>query len=596
MGLFEQLREDVRASDAAAVLAGKVPRLGPDDRYTQPGSYAFTLHTGEGETVFPLVLNPMNLRKTHPFAVELTPTQESGVMAEENGVLISELTISGHTGVRPKESKLDGAPPIALSGQAHFLWLQDACFLEYSRLKKDPKTAAKTWMSFHNFKDSEHWVCVPRSLTLDRNQGKNFYYNYTIAVSLIEQIENQSKAPSEDNELFSAMKDAIRNIALAVATIQGVVTDIEKIESVISGTVTGVLANVTAMLGFVNAFVTGQSTFIRFPQRAMLTLATDIDTIMQLADPNKVLSLPYDYVSAFLEMQDGILRLAAYPEKFSEDFTSAGERLRQLTLGPAAFDAADLDAAAASSITQATQLEDSGLRPGDRARVDAGLFTLPVTFPRYLGFREISVAHGDSLPSIAARELGDARRWLDLAVANALKAPYISDEGLPFTLRPGAPILIPTTEANQAADTVRTAGDPEDGASQLDALFGSDFALAPQVDGTYDFVVDPGTLTDLVVVSGVSNIEQAINTILSTDRGSYLLHLNVGIARIIGRPGTVERVIEARARVIEAVQRDPRVAKVKNASFKLAGDALEIGLEVDTVDSSPIRVIGRVIS
>lgn len=597
MGLFEQLREDVRASDAAKVLANSgVTRLSVDDQYWRSMSYAFHLHEGNADAkVFPLVLNPTNMRKSHPFAVELTPTQEGGVIAEENGVLISELTISGNTGVRPRVNAHTGVT-VPLSGQAHFLWLQDACFLEYSRLKKDPKTAETTWMSFHNYKDSEHWVCVPRNLTVDRNQGKNFFYNYTITVALISEIENQSKAPSEDSALFAAMKDAVRNIAQAVAAVQGVVADVEHFESSVSRFTTSVLANVAGVLGFVNAFVTGQSTFIRMPQRAMLALADDIGTVLQAADPNKVLSIPYDYTAAWLEMQDGILRLAAYPEKFRDDFSSAHRRFLQLTAGPANASVADLDTAAGGQITQAAQFETSALRPGDAGRVRAGLFDLPANIPRYRGFREVAVSFGDTLPSIAARELGDARRWMDLALANELQAPYISEEGLPATLRPGEPILIPTTDAQQAADTVRTAGHPEEGVSQLDALFGTDFKLAPQADGTYDMVVDPGSGTDAMLVSGVPNIEQAITSILSTTRGTYLLHQNVGVERIVGRPGTIERVIEARSRVVAAVQRDPRVARVKNAGFSLAADTLEIALEVETSDSSSIRVIGRVIS
>src|SRR3972149_8433381 len=431
MGLFEQLREDVRASDASSVLRDiGVSRLGPDDRYWQSFSYAFHLHEAgkPSPAVFPLVLNPQNIRKSHPFAVELAPTQESGVIAEENGVLISDLTLSGHTGVRPREHKAAGIS-IPLSGQAHFLWLQDACFLRYSDLKKDPKTAATTYMTWHNYKDGEHWVCVPRNLTLDRNQGKNFYYSYTITLSLIAQIENQTQKPAEDSALFAAMKDAIRNIAAAVATVQAVVLDVENFESAVSAYTTKVLANVAGVLGFVNAFVTGQSTFIRLPQRAMLALADDIGTVIQIADPNKVLSIPYDYTAAWLEMQDGILRLAAYPEKFREDYNAAGARFLQLTAGPANARTADPGAAATSRITQASTFETSALRPGDATRVKAGVFDMPVTFPRYLGFREVSVLFGDSLPSIAARELGDARRWIDLAAPHELQAPSLSPAG-----------------------------------------------------------------------------------------------------------------------------------------------------------------------
>ena len=111
------------------------------------------------------------------------------------------------------------------------------------------------------------------------------------------------------------------------------------------------------------------------------------------------------------------------------------------------------------------------VRLTDSTRVRAGAYDLPATLPRYTGFREVTVLFGDSLPSIAAREMSDARRWLDLALANGLKSPYISEEGVPGTLRPGQPILIPTTEPPTATDQVRSAGNPVEGTSQLEALF-----------------------------------------------------------------------------------------------------------------------------
>jgi hypothetical protein len=602
MGLFEQLKEDVRAADAAAVLKGiGVERLGPDDRYWQEHSYAFHLHIGEAPPlVFPLVLNPQSIRKVHPFAAELTPAQEGGVIAEENGVLISDLVITGHTGMRPRLNEKGGGPALPLSGQAHFLHLQDACFLRYAALKKDPAVAPKVYMTFHNYKDSEHWIVVPKMLSLDRSVAKNFQYHYSIQLSLIEEIKNQTQAPKEDHPVFAAMKDAVTNIVRAVATVQAVVLEvtgfIEEIEGAAGGFVVDVLADVTQMVGFVNAFITGQASFIRFPVQAMRTLSVNIGTIISATDPNKALSLPYDVTAAFLEMQDGVLRLMAYPDKFREDWNAAGQRFLQLTQGPARASTTDLDAAETSTITQAASLETSALRPGDPQRVRAGVFDLPATLPRYTGFREVTVLFGDSLPSIAARELGDARRWLDLALANDLKSPYISEEGVPGTLRPGQPILIPTTEPPTPTEQVRSAGNPEEGTSQLEALFGTDFQLAPQADGSYDLVVNPGTKTDFVTLSGLDNISQAVSTILSVDKGSYLLHLAVGLDRIAGRPGTVERVIEARSRVVEAIQRDPRVESVRNANFRLVNDTLEVDVEVQTTDTSPLRVIGRVIS
>lgn len=596
MGLFEQLKEDVRAADAQTA----VERLGADDRYWKPFSYAFHLYTGQETLVFPLVLNPTSIRQVATFSAELVPAQEGGVIAEENGIIMSDLTISGTTAMRPRLNPHDGGFPLPLSGQAHFLYLRDKCFGAYDALKKDPKTAPKVYMTYHNYKDSEHWVCVPRSVTLDRSLAKNFQYPYTINVTLIEQLTNPPKEPSEDSPVFTAMKDALTNIVRGLATVEAVLTDVDgvldEIEGAVGGFVTDVLADTASVVGYVNDFVTGRSNFIRLPVETMRNLSVLVGTLISATDPNKALSLPYEVTASFLELQDGVIKLMSYPERFREDHNAAGQRFLALVQGPSAAAASDVDAAEASTITQASSMASSGLRPGDGQRIRAGVFDLPVGLPRYTGFREVVILFRDTLASLAARELDDARRWIDIALANNLTAPYISEEGLPGTLQPGQTILIPTVDAPQSADQVRSPGNPVEGSSQLDALFGTDLKITPGTDGQYDFVVDQTSMTDFVVVIGVDNVQQAVSTILNITKGSYLLHLNVGLERVVARPGTVERIIEARSRVVEAIQRDPRVRRAKNANFRLALDALEIDVDVETIDTSAVRVIGRVIS
>lgn len=592
MGLFDQLKEDLRAADSASVLRDiGVARLGNDDRYWKENSYAFHLHIGAVTKVFPLVLNPKRISKSHPFSRSLEPAQQGGVIAEENGVLISPLTVSGHTGLKPRA--VTPGPPLPLSGQAHFLYLQDACFLEYSRLKKDPNTSKPVWMSWHNFKDNEHWVVVPGVVSVERTVDKNFLYQYTITCDLIAEIE-QSLEVSEDEGIFAAALDFASNAIRAVAAIEGAVADltgtITEIEGAISGTVTDALVDVVEVCGAVNLFLSGQSNFINLPVRALDTLATAIGTLQSACASAE--SLPIDVAHSFLDIEDGLLRLMSYPEKFRSDFDAKQKEFLALVAGPT--NASDIGTATASTQTQG--LATSATRPGDSTRVLGGVYDSLLSFPRYTGFREVVVLQGDSLAAIAAREMGDARRWIDIALANHLQAPYISAAGLPGTIGAGARVLIPITSSSPSTPRVRSAGDPEVGASQLEALFGRDFKMVVRPDGLYDWQIDPATKTDLRTVAGVKNLEQACTTALNIERGKWVMATNVGVERIVGAPGTVERVVEARSRIIEAVQRDQRIRRVKNATFQLEKDALAFDLEVESTDASNVRVIAQATS
>jgi len=67
------------------------------------------------------------------------------------------------------------------------------------------------------------------------------------------------------------------------------------------------------------------------------------------------------------------------------------------------------------------------------------------------GFRSVELRRGDTLQRVALRELGDAARWVDIALLNSLRPPYVVDDGADAgdgVAYAGMSILIPVPAAS----------------------------------------------------------------------------------------------------------------------------------------------------
>jgi len=588
---------------AAAASTGN---LGRDDRFWKNFAYAFQLHVAGSTTVFPLVINPEIYRKTHPFAVDLTPTQEGGIYLEEQGIVISEITLEGNTGFKPQANPGEtGAPPPALplSGQAHFLRLQNLCFRRYSELKKDPEQAADVYMTWHNFKDNEHWIVAPVEFELNRQAkgpGRTLY-PYRIRLKALGEVTELPAEPGEDETVISAISDAIGSIVTGQSRIEGGLVDVGDVSPTLNnlisvqGAVTAVNAELTSIIGATREFTRRVKRTIALPFSAIQQAKQNV---FQLQDALRdIPNLPLDIIQTYQDIEDALDTIGTYPEAFFAPYAEQAEAFLRLTQGPGTSTADDLEAAAATNLTQTADFRNSALRPGDLIRVVGGVFQRTRTFPRYEGYREVIIIFYDTLQTIAARELGDARRWIDIAIANDLRAPYISDEGLPGTKRYGDPILIPTESRGGSDGSIRSAGNADLRGSQDEATYGRDLELEFDGNGRADLKVDTALgSTDMRTVVGVPNLQQAVNVILSTEQGTNLLYLQVGFPRIVGQRGTLERVLNAQLAVAEAIQRDPRIERTRGVDFSADLDALTVEIDAVIIDNNQARVIGRILS
>lgn len=182
------------------------------------------------------------------------------------------------------------------------------------------------------------------------------------------------------------------------------------------------------------------------------------------------------------------------------------------------------------------------------------------------GYRWSQIRWGDTLQSIAARELGDAGRWHEIIAFNRLRPPYLAATASDGVLAYGGLILLPAP-----APMAYTALDP-------DSVFERDVALVNR-----QLMADDGG--DFVVVAGRANLRQALSHRVMTERGELLFHASYGclVSRLIGTVNGPTASLLAAQYVRAAVQADPRIQRVTRSEAEVLGDKITA-----TVEAMPI--------
>lgn len=618
-------------------------RNGQDDKFWRNPFYYFELEVpqelagqGRGNVfVLPLVLNPESITMSEPFAVQAAPTLGGGLFVEENGIVQRMLRIAGHTGFKPRRYRGDQGfgtlvspqkrsfgrevinRPVrtTLSGQRQFQFLQDAVFRTYADLKRDPATAKDTVLYFHNPKDDEHWEVVPQAFTLSREKSSRVLYRYTIDLLVVDSANDSKRDFSEEKDFWDKVKDAIRT---AQATIDGVNGAIRNVTALIGeyrafvqdiGTI---INNAVGILDTVADFVSGLTSLIQTPFREVIDLVDHLGSAIAnlvnttVALGTTIVAIPDTAINTLRKVIDGFHTIATHPESFetpSQRAIRLAQERAEFSIGQTIT--ALVEAETATPPQTFGQLRNAGtaLQPGDRllAQAEVGLGR---GTPRYTSAQQRTVEQGDTLPNLAARFLGDARLWRQLAVLNGLRPPYISPHGAPNTLRVGQSILIPTfaVPADRVALLATLGVKPEQALEEQ--LLGIDLALAPvlNANGIYDLAIDTehGS-TDAKLVRGVENLSQAIGTRIRTERGSDVLYRTLGLKRVIGIGQASTDLDFARFRVAEAVGADPRLASVRVRAISsaetaqeqavLSPDIVNVDLEAEVRGlTQPIRV------
>lgn len=573
--------------------------------------------------LFPLALNPESYAMSEPFTLETAYTQGAGIFVEENGIIGRTIMLRGQTGFRPRNllaqpaqlsathsgtksysRTLPSSVLDAVSGHRHFMYLQDAVFRTYADFKRDPSTAAQTFLYFHNPQDSEHWLVSPRNFKLSRDKSEPFSYRYDIELLVLDKADWSFAIKSEDKNPLDRLKNKFQTIQNAINLATGALTDLSNLAGELKAVVQNfqkIVANVTTVVIAAHNFLGATTALIQAPfaivgetirllENSLLLHAKILSTGQQIAD------IPKTTMQSLRQIGDAMAFFGLHPTAFE---TPAQAKLRvvkksqQISLSNTP---SELALAAAtpppSSFSQVNNL-GTGLMAGDLARSQAQS-TVGAEVLAYTGTQQYQIAKGDTLVNLAARFLGDARLWQYLATINGLKPPFVdsqasavlagAESGLSGSVGLGTTILIPNfadPPENQPLLPVLGVG-PEDSADVH--LLGRDLLLQGVVNTTqyaqigssgsvYDLVIDTerGSI-DVKVVAGIPNYAQAAVTSMITERGSDTLYQGVGIAPIVSLNMTTIDLETARFRIQQALASDARISGVQGVQFTTAED------------------------
>lgn len=192
-------------------------------------------------------------------------------------------------------------------------------------------------------------------------------------------------------------------------------------------------------------------------------------------------------------------------------------------------------------------------------------------------FRLAQTNFGDDLQAVAARELGDANRWYELAWLNDLAPPYITDSpGVYGTnvLVAGELIRVPSSTGvyTDAADTGQ--------------VYERDVLMINR-----RLVADDGG--DLAIVSGSKNLVQQLRHRINTPRGQLRRHAEYGclIWRVQGAvSGPVANTLAAEY-VKAALLADYRVSSVVEATAQVNGDAIIVTATAEAIAGGSVDVV-----
>lgn len=603
------------------------------------------------EFLFPFVIPHDSMRVEEPFTVEVTPTQGGGLYTEENGIVQRMITIRGNTGFKPRRLQGNGSWVLAtttpekksytrqlpshvtdaITGHRHFEYLNDAVFRTYGDLKRDPATAEGTKLILHVPKDEEHWVVVPQRFTLERAAGRPHIYNYAIDLIAVDKADDVEATFSEDKDWLDTLRDGVRVVKAAVDLASGAIQDLTAIVGELENFIKDVAKIIDAVGTILEAaqdFLDGVTDLIQAPLALIDSTLGLIDTAQDtwdaLKEANEDIRDIDDTIKhkLFQVTLDALELFGTHPELFETPQQREARQRKERSILLRDISPARRTEAEASdppSSIDAWAALGTALTPGDVLSAQGELFSA-VRVPNYSSAQLVPIGQGDTLPNLAARYLGDARRWDDIADQNNLEPPFVDaqastdlqttdDKALSQALGTGDYLLIPNFTKSAAKRALTSVLGVRPTESPLVHLLGRDLAvvrttsvgetpvsyIAPRRP-LFDLPVDiAGGSQDAQTAEGIDNLSQGLLLRITTERGTDILYRRLGLGRVVGTNQAGIELEISRFRVTECLGADARVASVRQVIFEGIdpGSSVAANVSLDTlVVDVEIEVLG----
>lgn len=176
---------------------------------------------------------------------------------------------------------------------------------------------------------------------------------------------------------------------------------------------------------------------------------------------------------------------------------------------------------------------------------------------------DYTIKDGDTLASISQITLGDATKFIEIAVLNKLDYPFIGrigDERNDNIAYPGDIIKIPVSILDDTGLTSDTNYISNEDCDIL--LNGDDFNLTSYAGGEFE----TNTYGDLVTVQGDACLSQDLVNRLKTEEGTLLFHPTYGskLLTLIGTKQDSVWLQRVSIEVLKTIRSDPRVVNVSN--------------------------------
>lgn len=400
---------------------------------------------------------------------------------------------------------------------------------------KNPRISRNSRVEYHDWDRDYHYFAADIDFSIPQGERNKTHLLYSISMTLTRKIKIEPLAtPLPDPKAVVAeastfLKRATENLSNAGQKLSTLSSDaLNKLQR-------EVLQPLAKLGEAIIVFEKGVEDIIQMPIKALKALGDGIaSTIETFGD---IVSSPVtELANTLRQVKRTLNRLEAVPEVFKQTLTTSRRSLAN------AYE--DLISV---SDTQAERSDKENGSGRSKSRAARGISEKALS-----GVESYTVRKGDTLQSIAA-QYGSSSEWKAIAILNGITSSSQLD----------GKILIPVESFAQSA-AVR-GGIIETGVSlqtTQNRLYGTDIKLVPS-NGKLGFAIDRNLpKPDLVLVSGLENLAQAVFKKMMVQQGSLIENPLYGRSQAIGKKAgsgaaqrmkwSLENSIEADSRIASA--------------------------------------------